>query len=77
MQPIEIIDDEYDVTEVRLIPVMSGGGTNPVVIIASHMGSMDPAAVRLHAHWACKRHACMLTKTESQDRGVSVIASDN
>ena len=42
MQPIEIIEDEYDVTEVHLITVMSGGGVNPVVIIAARLGSMDP-----------------------------------
>ena len=77
MPPIEIIDDEYDVTEVCLIPVVSGGGTNPVVIIASHMGSMDPAAVRLCARWAYKRSYRMLTKTEALARGVSVITPEN
>ena len=47
MQPIEIIKNEDDVTEVHLIPMMSGGGSNPVVIIAALMGSIDPAGVRL------------------------------
>ena len=77
MQPIEIIDDEDDVTEVRLIPVMSGGGAYPVVIIAAPMGSMDPAEVRFHARWACECRARTPTKTEACARGVSVVTPEN
>ena len=77
IQPIEIIDDEDDVTEVHLIPAMSGGGANPVVIIAARMGSMDPAEDRLRAQWACKRRAHMLTNTEARARGVAVITPEN
>ena len=40
MQPIEVFDDEDDVTEVHLIPVMSGVRANPMVIIAAIIGSM-------------------------------------
>ena len=76
MQPIGIIDDEDDMTEVNLIPVMSWGGANPVVIIAARMGSMDPAEVRLCVSWECEGRACMLTKTEARARGVSVITPE-
>ena len=77
MQPINIIDYEDDVNEVHFIPVMSGGGENPVVIISARMGSMNPVAVRLHARWAYKHYSHILTNTGSRARGVSVITPEN
>ena len=47
MQPIKIIDYEDDVTEAQLIPVMSGGGANPMSIIVVRMGSIEAAALML------------------------------
>ena len=77
MQPIGIIDDEDDMTEVHLIPAMSWGGANPVVIIATCMGSMDSAEVRLCVSWEWEGCSRMLTKTETRARGVSVITPEN